>query len=369
MAGRLKIRLASQHDLEALVRLEAAAFRTDRFSRDQLDYLLTRSRATVFILEHEGSVAGAAYLLWRRPLRHGRLYNIAIAPVFQGRGYGARLIRECEIEAARRGCERLVLEVRTDNGAAVGFYEKHGYKIAAILPDYYEDGTPGLKMSKNLRRYPGGSVRLRVPYYAQTFDFTCGPACIMMALKYHRPETEFTRALELSIWKEGTLIFMTSGVGGTGPYGLALAAARRGLQTRLISSSDKAPFISSVRSRKKREAIDLVHHDMKRQAMACGVAASFYEFTLEDILAALHRGMLPIALISTYRLTGDRVPHWVMITGITKSYIYIHDPDERSYGQFKGGGRHLKISHGEFVRMSRYGREAFRCLILIGSQI
>src|SRR3546814_2094248 len=47
------------------------------------------------------------------------------------------------------------------------------------------------------------------------------------------------RALEIRIWREATTIFMTSGHGGCDPYGLAVAANRRGFHAKVyVSVSD-----------------------------------------------------------------------------------------------------------------------------------
>src|SRR3989304_302809 len=78
------IRLAPEHDLPALVRLEEAAFETDRFTSDQIDYLLTRSRATTFILEVDGAPLGAACLLWRKSHQRARRDKPAVAPAGPG---------------------------------------------------------------------------------------------------------------------------------------------------------------------------------------------------------------------------------------------------------------------------------------------
>jgi hypothetical protein len=155
-------------------------------------------------------------------------------------------------------------------------------------------------------------------------------------------------------------------VGGTGPYGLALAAARRGYDVRVINSSEKPPFLKSVRTPKKQDIIRLVHEDMRREALELGVAGLTYDFALEDITASLRRGYLPIALISTYRLTGDRVPHWVVVTGFDDDHVYIHDPDEESYHADRTRVRHMKLSRNEFTRMSRYGKDVFRSVVLVG---
>jgi len=367
MTRRTHIRLATEHDLGELFRLEQVAFETDRFTKDQIDYLLTRSRATVFVIELGGAPAGAAYVLWRR--RHGaaRLYNIAIDPRFQGMKLGARLLAECELEAARRGCRAMTLEVRQDNERAIAFYERKGFTITRSLPDYYEDGMAGLKMAKDIAVVAPAKLRLNIPYHAQTLDFTCGSACVMMALKYFTPQIELTRALEMTLWKEATLIFMTSGFGGTDAYGLALAAVNRGLTCRLTISIDTTPMLKSVRVQSKREVMKIVHSDMKKRARRAGVSSAIYDYDIDEIVSALHRGLVPVVLISTYRLTGDRVPHWVIVTGFDGDNVYIHDPDVASYKRDKSRARYLRIEKQEFLRMSRYGKEVYRCLLLLGS--
>jgi len=366
MTAAGEIRLASVRHLKELVRLEQVAFAADRFSEEQIEYLLTRAHASVFVIERDSRVAGAAYVLWRHTAGKARLYNIAIDPSFQGQGLGLSLMTECELEAARRRCTHMLLEVRTDNRGAIRFYEKLGYAVIATLPDYYEDGSPGLKLAKELDAAAPDKVRLRIPYYAQSLGFTCGSASLMMALKYLVPETELNRTLELNLWKEGTLVFMTSGIGGTGPFGLALAARHRNLSARVILSSERTPFVASVRKQSKREVMRLINEDLRKKALSAGVVVSYFKFALEDILSAVYRSCIPIVLVSTYRLTGDRQPHWVVVTGFDRRCLYIHDPDLESYRKREHRARNLPVEHQEFLRMSRYGKDVLRSLVLIG---
>jgi ribosomal protein S18 acetylase RimI-like enzyme len=348
--------------------LETVAFDTDRFTRDQIDYLLTESRATTFVTEAGSTAVGAACVLWRRSHQGARLYNLAVDPLHQRKGVGTRLLRECELEAARRGCSQVVLEVHEGNRAAIDFCEKLGYAFVRTLPDYYKDGASGLKMSKVLNLRLPVKRKLSVPYYSQTLDFTCGPACLMMALKYFDPKTELKRALEMTLWKEATLIFMASGFGGTDGYGLALSALNRGLSCHLVMSMDTAPMLRSVRIKKKREVMKIVHSDLKRKAKRAGLGSAIYEYGIDEIIAALHRDMLPIVMISTYRLTGDRVPHWVVVTGFDERSVFIHDPDGTSYKRNRSRARHLRVEKSEFLRMTRYGKEVYRCLLLLGNR-
>jgi ribosomal-protein-alanine acetyltransferase len=366
MPSRFHIRLAIAKDLDALVGLEQAAFRADRFTEDQIDYLLTRSRATNLVIEDRDMIAGSACVLWRKSHQGGRLYNIAIDPDYQGLGLGKKLLNECELEAARRNCRVMTLEVREDNDRARAMYETLGYRVIGSVKNYYEDGSPAIKMSKDLKRKIVRKRRLKIAYYSQSLDFTCGPASLMMALHYFRNDLNLNRSLELLLWKEATLIFMSSGYGGTDGYGLALSALKRGLECHMIQSMDTTPMLRSVRSDQKREVMRTVHADLKQKSLEAGLGIGIYEYGIDEIISGLYRGMIPVAMISTYRLTGDRMPHWVVVTGFDEENVYIHDPDLESYESNRAHARNLKVKQSEFLKMTRYGKEVYRCLLLIG---
>jgi hypothetical protein len=50
-----------------------------------------------------------------------------------------------------------------------------------------------------------------VEFFAQSLDFTCGPASLMMACTRSTPPTRWIVARELRLWREATLIYTTSG--------------------------------------------------------------------------------------------------------------------------------------------------------------
>ncbi len=207
---------------------------------------------------------------------------------------------------------------------------------------------------------------MKIPYYGQTLEFTCGPACLMMSFKYFNPGLKLTRSLEMTLWKEATLIYMTSGMGGCGPFGMALAARRRGHSARVILSAEQTPFFSSVRREYKRKIIRLVHEDLKAKCLSLGVKADIYDFTMDDMAREMSSGMIPIVLISTYRLHGDRAPHWVTITGYDSDNIYFHDSYEGFYEHDKRLAQNVSIPLAEFDAMRRYGKDLYKCAIFIG---
>src|SRR6516162_8974963 len=94
--------------------------------------------------------------------------------------------------------------------------------VAEIRVRKAEDGGDALRFEKrlvpNLR-----ALAVAPPYFHQTTEFTCGPACIMMALAWADRKFKPAPAFEFQLWREATTIFMTSGPGGCGPYGMAVA--------------------------------------------------------------------------------------------------------------------------------------------------
>src|SRR5699024_4745643 len=145
-----------------------------------------------------------------------------------------------------------------------------GYKQFGELADYYEDHMDGLRLEKILTPDLNPEL-LRVPFYEQTLDFTCGPSALMMAMKALRPELILDRKLELRIWREATTIFMTSGHGGCGPYGLALSAWHRGFDVEVYVKAEEAFLLDSVRSAEKKEVMRLVQEDMLEELHSLGV--------------------------------------------------------------------------------------------------
>ena len=125
---------------------------------------------------------------------------------------------------------------------------------------YYENGGDALRFEKRLvaaRRAAG-----RPPYFHQTTDFTCGPACIMMALAWADRAFKPAPALEFPLWREATTIFSGAGPGGCEPYGMAVTLKRHGLRPEVYVSRPGAVFsryceapptsVASWRSRKAR---------------------------------------------------------------------------------------------------------------------
>jgi ribosomal-protein-alanine acetyltransferase len=144
------IRTARPADLDAIAAIEAASFSADRFSRHNLRRMLASRSAAFLLAEADGAALGYALILFRDRAGAARLYSIAIAPEARGLGLAKALIEAVEACAISRGADRLRLEVRASNKAAIGLYATSGFSILKESPGYYDDGETAVKMEKRL---------------------------------------------------------------------------------------------------------------------------------------------------------------------------------------------------------------------------
>jgi len=357
------IRIADSDDLAALLDIEHVSFPGDRLSRRSFHHLLTQGHALTLLDEQDGQQRGYVILLFKKNLSAARIYSIATHPDFLGQGVAAALVMAAEQAALVHNCATMRLEVRKDNAASLHLFQSRGYRVFGEHTSYYEDGEDAFRLEKTLTHHLRAELA-RAPYYRQTLGFTCGPACLMMAMKAFNPALRLDRTLELQLWREATTIFMTSGHGGCSPYGLALAAKRRQFPCEIFVNGNGILFQESVRSPEKRQVIALVHEDFVKQVAQYRIPVHRKLAGTKDLVRCFSAGGIPLVLISTYRLTRERAPHWVIMTGCDDRFFYIHDPDN---AENRSGDERINMAilKKDFEQMARYGRHATKAMVIL----
>jgi ribosomal protein S18 acetylase RimI-like enzyme/predicted double-glycine peptidase len=361
------IRAATLNDIEDLVRLEQKCFDTDKLSRRSFRHMLTRAHAATFVFEAADvkRLCGYVMVLFHTGTSLARLYSIAVDPQCRGQGIGRQLVQEAERASIENDCVLLRLEVRRDNVASISLFTSLGYRQFGLYPDYYEDHMEALRYEKKLQ--PKLKPELKaVPYYRQTLEFTCGPAALMMAMHTLDSTQPLERREEIRLWRESTTVYMTSGHGGCGPYGLALAAYHRGFDVEVFVNEEGVLFIDSVRNEDKKEVLRIVEEDFLEQLEQLPVKYHQRRITLGEMREAFDNGGVPVVLISSYRIYHEKFPHWVVVTGFDDKFVYVHDPyvDEEK-GKTSLDTTNMPILQKDFERMSRYGKSGQRAALIL----
>lgn len=363
------IRTALPSDIDALLRVEEACFETDRLSRRSFNYFLSRARAELFVAEAGGAILGYGLVLFHRGTALARLYSLAVLPEAQGRGVAQLLLLHSEQTARTHDTVAIRLEVRADNARAIGLYTRQGYKPFQTLHHYYEDEGDAWRMQKPIRFVPDPEFP-NIPYLHQSTDFTCGPASLIMAMAARQQDSDATEMdpdEELRIWREATTVFMTSGHGGCGPHGLALAAHKRGHPVRTIVSEAGPLFLDTVRDSKKKAVIERVHAGFEADMAAAGLQAESGGVTPDMLEEALRAGWVPLILISTYLFNREKTPHWVVVTGVNDKVVLVHDPDmDDDLSKTDVDCVHVPIRRTDFERVARFGKSRLQAAVLVG---
>ncbi|MCC6624801.1 MAG: peptidase C39 family protein [Deltaproteobacteria bacterium] len=366
----IEVRTAIAEDLHALYWLEDQAFTGDQLSRASFQRLLRSPTSEVLVATSEpgpatpATICGYALVLFRDGSRLARLYSIAVSPHAQGRGVGRRLLDAAEHAAAERARTVMRLEVRADNLGALRLYLGRGYREIAKIPDYYADGAEALKLERALVPEPPAPGLRQVHYYAQTTEFTCGPATLAMALETFGVETA-SPSLELQLWREANCVDLISSPGGCDPIGLALAAQRRGLWASVHASHPGPYFVEVTRGQTAKSIMTYAQDVFRAHALAAGTPVHYQALALPELVAALDRGALAIVLVSPWLLMRSTVPHWVLAYARTSSAIVIHDPYRDPDPARAPAHEAVAIPFTEFEHMAVWGRTRLSATIIL----
>ncbi len=77
------------------------------------------------------------FVICHKTLDEATLFNIAIDPEFQGKGYGKRLLTELILQLKQQDIITLWLEVRESNQSAIYLYQKLDFIEVDIRKNYY----------------------------------------------------------------------------------------------------------------------------------------------------------------------------------------------------------------------------------------
>ncbi len=101
------------------------------------------------VAEVSGIVAGFVLGFKHTPFE-GRVFWLAVRPLFQSRSIGMRLMLDVLHAFRKMGALSATLEVRVSNKKAQSLYSMLGFRMIGISPAYYTDGEAAIIMKMRL---------------------------------------------------------------------------------------------------------------------------------------------------------------------------------------------------------------------------
>lgn len=131
------IRKMTKEDLEQVAVLEQELFSLPWKKEDFLRELEENDFAHYYVVEKQGNLIayGGAWAMYDQ----AQITTIGTAKLFQGQGFGEKILRTLEKKMFEMGCEICTLEVRVSNVRAQRLYRKMGYEQVSIRKSYYSD--------------------------------------------------------------------------------------------------------------------------------------------------------------------------------------------------------------------------------------
>ena len=128
-----------EHELFGEESWSAALFWSELAHRDSHWFVVDRDAPEAAVLGYAG-LSVTPDESW--------VQTLGVAAAAQGRGRGRALLQALLREAASRGSDRCLLEVRADNPVALGLYLDHGFTQIALRRGYSQpSGTDAVIMS------------------------------------------------------------------------------------------------------------------------------------------------------------------------------------------------------------------------------
>ncbi len=147
----MRVRPATEADVDAIVVSEADNLGADAWSAGLVAEGVAGRLPTVHYLvaESEGRLVGHAVASLVAEV--AELQRIAVAERWRRRGVAGALLDEVVLLAVRARADRLLLEVREDNAAALAFYTAAGFVEVDRRRRYYRDGASAVVLERPVR--------------------------------------------------------------------------------------------------------------------------------------------------------------------------------------------------------------------------
>jgi ribosomal-protein-alanine N-acetyltransferase len=137
----MRIRLFSQHDLPAILKIQTSSAQAAAWAEADYQRLAANSQGLILVAEQEGANPGQilGFAAFHRVNEEAELWNLAVFPQYRRQGIGKALFQEACRHLFDAGATRIFLEVRASNEPALGLYQAVRFKHLSRRKDYYQN--------------------------------------------------------------------------------------------------------------------------------------------------------------------------------------------------------------------------------------
>jgi len=135
----LIIRKMETDDLDQIMEIENECFAVP-WSKESFIYEIDYNKVSEYYIAILGTEIVGYIGIWYI-LDEGNITNVAVRKSYRNRGIADEIIREVLKEAKSKKIEKIFLEVRESNNAAIKLYEKHGFIKIDVRKGYYKDNN------------------------------------------------------------------------------------------------------------------------------------------------------------------------------------------------------------------------------------
>lgn len=146
----MKIRKCKYEDILSVSELEKECFKGESWSFGTIATAFDNPAYEMVVAEEDGEILG--YGCTCTAMENCDLENVLVAEEYRRGGVGRAILNALLDNAKERGAEKVFLEVRVSNSAALMLYLSCGFKGVHARTRYYSDGEDCLVMVKDINR-------------------------------------------------------------------------------------------------------------------------------------------------------------------------------------------------------------------------